>query len=509
MKRILTLLLISAMLLSSLCIYAGSHPFTDVDRESWYEGAVAYCYENSLMNGVSDTSFDPKGYVTRAQFVKALANMEGVELDGYSESARKTPFTDVAPSEWYSNAVEWARQNEIVNGKTETSFDPLGKVTRQQMAAMLERYATLKGEKTDYDFSLERFTDNSLIGEWAVSGVRYAAAMGIFEGNDKGEFSPLATATRAQLATVLQRIDQRKGNRILCYGDSLTMGIMTGFEDIAEFPYPERLGQYLGVETLNYGIGGETSDMIAMRQGAVAVYVDDITIPAECEPVLLNYIVDNDEDFSVFAFYGFEGINDCEIAGVKGKITAFSHENNRFNEEIYFVRNEPGEEVAITEPERIITHAMADKREDDILVIWSGSNDLLGVIDTSRLDVIMSYIDAMIEYAGTDEYVIVGYTANDYLGSSFYTECVDDCNEILAEKYGDKFLNVKSYLASYDALYDNGITPTERDIERLNRGWIPYSLLDESHYPVHFNQIGYDIVADMVAQKIVELGYIK
>ena len=152
---------------------------------------------------------------------------------------------------------------------------------------------------------------------------------------------------------------------------------------------------------------------------------------------------------------------------------------------------------------------MADKREDDILVIWSGSNDLLGVIDTSRLDVIMSYIDAMIEYAGTDEYVIVGYTANDYLGSSFYTECVDDCNEILAEKYGDKFLNVKSYLASYDALYDNGITPTERDIERLNRGWIPYSLLDESHYPVHFNQIGYDIVADMVAQKIVELGYIK
>jgi len=114
----------------------------------------------------------------------------------------------------------------------------------------------------------------------------------------------------------------------------------------------------------------------------------------------------------------------------------------------------------------------------------------------------------MIEYAGTDEYVVVGYTADDYLGSNIYRDCVNDYNILLAEKYGDKFVNVKSYLATYDALYDHGIEPTESDIERLKKGWIPYSLLDESDYPVHFNQIGYDIVADMVAEKIIELGYL-
>ncbi|MBR5515350.1 MAG: S-layer homology domain-containing protein, partial [Clostridia bacterium] len=370
------------------------------------------------------------------------------------------------------------------------------------------RYADTKAQKTNYKADLDAFADKDSISDWAADGVNYAVATGLFKGNEKCEFAPQGKASRAELATVLQRVNVRTESRIVCWGDSLTMGIQTGFADIAEYPYPQRLGSYLGVETVNYGIGGETSDMIAMRQGALAVYVNNITIPVECEPVLLNYSIDNDDEFSVFALYGFEGINDCEIAGVKGRITAFSREDNRFNEQIYFVRNEPGEQVVITEPERIITYAMTDKKEDDILVIWSGSNDLLGAMDTSRLDTIMGYIDDMIEYAGTDEYVVIGYTANDYLGSKFYTECVDDCNKILAEKYGDKFVNVKSYLATYDALYDNGIEPTERDMERLEKGWIPYSLLDESSFPVHFNQIGYDIVADMVAEKIIELGYL-
>lgn len=508
MKKIFTVFLIFIMLACSFCLNAYEHPFIDVPSESWYEEAAAYCYENSLMKGISDTSFDPKGTVTREQFVQALANKEGVDLNAYTEDAKLTPFTDVAFDKWYSCAIEWARQNKIVSGTSDTTFGVGVKVTREQMATMFARYAAGKGQKTGFNSVLDSFGDKDDISSWALDGVNYACAVGLFKGNEKGDFSPEGKATRAELATVLQRLNVRSARRVVCYGDSLTMGIQTGFGDIVETPYPIRLGQYLGIEGINYGIGAETSDMIAMRQGAVAVYVDDITIPAECEPVLLNYTIDCDDEFSVFAMYGFEGINDCEISGIKGRITSYSDENNRFNEEIYFVRNEPGEAVAITEPERIITHAMLDKREDDILVIWSGSNDLLGAVDTSQFDTITGYIDAMIEYAGTDEYVIVGYTADDYLGSNIYRECVNDYNILLAEKYGDKFVNVKSYLASYDALYDNGIEPTERDIERLQKGWIPYSLLDESDYPVHFNQTGYDIVAEMVAEKIIELGYL-
>lgn len=508
MKKIIALFLTVIMLIPMMSVNAAEVVFEDVAADSWYGEAVSYCYDNQLMKGICADKFDPKGTVTREQFVQALANKEGVDLTAYEEGAKETPFTDVASGKWYSNAIEWARVNNIVAGTSATTFGLGVKVTREQMATMFCRYAEGRGQKTDFSADLDAFNDKDTISSWAFDGVSYAVATGLFKGNDKGGFAPKGQATRAELAVVLQRVDARSQRRVICYGDSLTMGIQTGFGDIVDFPYPIRLGQYLGIEGINYGIGAETSDMIAARQGAVPVYVDDITIPAECEPVLLNYTVDCDEDFPIFAMYGFEGINDCEIAGVKGKITAFTHDDNRFNEEIYFVRNESGEAVSVTEPTRIITHAMMDKREDDILVIWSGSNDLLGALNTDRLNVIMEYIDAMIEYAGTDEYVIVGYTANDYLGSKFYTECVDDCNEILAEKYGDKFVNVKSYLATYDALYDNGITPTERDIERLQKGWIPYSLLDHSDYPVHFNQLGYDIVADMVAEKIIELGYL-
>jgi len=508
MKKITTLFLTLIMLITSMSISVSAHPFTDVVEGSWYEDAVNYCYDNGLMKGTGDTSFSPKGTVTREQFVQALAQKEGVDLTAYADAAANTPFTDVPADKWYSNAIEWARANEIVTGTSATTFGLGVKVTREQMATMFARYADGKGQKINYAADLGSFGDKAKISSWAFDGVNYAVAVGLFKGNEKGDFAPQGQATRAELATVLQRVNVRTERRVVCYGDSLTMGIQTGFGDIVDVPYPIRLGQYLGIEGINYGIGAETSDMIAMRQGALAVYVDDITIPEECEPVLLNYTIDNDDEFSVFAMYGFEGINDCEIAGVKGKITAYSDDDNRFNEEIYFVRNEPGEEVVITEPERIITHAMMDAKEDDILVIWSGSNDLLGAVDTSQFETITGYIDAMIEYAGTDEYVVVGYTADDYLGSNIYRDCVNDYNILLAEKYGDKFVNVKSYLATYDALYDHGIEPTESDIERLKKGWIPYSLLDESDYPVHFNQIGYDIVADMVAEKIIELGYL-
>lgn len=510
MKKLICMLLTLAMLIPAMSIYATEAVFEDVAEGDWYYNAVIYCFENGLMDGVSDTAFNPKGVVTRAQFVRALANMEGVNLDDYADAANKTPFTDVPASQWYANAVEWARQNEIVKGSSETTFNPLGQVTRQQMATMFERYASLKGQKVDYDSDLGVFADKDAISEWAENGVKYSVAIGLFEGNEKGEFSPVGKATRAQLATVLMRFDSRSDSRILCWGDSLTMGIETGWGDFVDIPYAERLGEYLGVESVNLGIGSETSDMIAMRQGGIPVYVDDVTIPADCTPVEIAPMVDGSDEVSPFGLYGFEGINDCEIAGVKGRITDENGGNgSRWNTAIYFTRSEAGEEVQITEPTRIITKYMAEKRDDDVLVIWVGSNDLYGANDTSLFDTIVANQQAIIDYAGTDEYIIVGYTADMYIGNNNYRTCVDDYNALMAEKWGEKFLDVKAYMGTEQCLADHGIEPTAQDVEFLNKGWIPPSLLEDSANLIHFNQLGYDIVADMVAQKIVELGYLK
>ncbi|MBE6574218.1 MAG: hypothetical protein E7652_07480 [Ruminococcaceae bacterium] len=509
MKKLICMLLTVVMLIPMMSVYAAELPFEDVEAGSWYEGAVAYCYENGLMKGTGDTTFSPKGTVTREQFVQALAQKEGVDLTAYAEAAEATPFTDVPAGKWYSNAIEWARANEIVTGTSATTFGLGNKVTREQMATMFARYADGKGQKIDYAADLDSFGDKDSISSWALDGVNYAVAVGLFQGNDKGNFAPQGQATRMELATVLQRVNVRAENRILCWGDSLTMGIETGWGDFVDIPYAERLGEYLGVESVNLGIGSETSDMIAMRQGGIPVYVEGITIPADCTPVEIAPMIDGSDEVSPFGLYGFEGINECEIAGVKGRLTD-EHGGNgsRWNTAVYFTRTEPGEAVEVTERTRIITKYMMDKREDDVLVIWIGSNDLYGANDTSLFDTIVANQQAIIDYAGTDEYIIVGYTADMYIGNNNYRTCVDDFNALMAEQWGDKFLNVKAYMGTEQCLADHEIEPTEQDIEFLNKGWIPPSLLEDSANLIHFNQLGYDIVADMVAEKIVELGYL-
>lgn len=517
MKKLICMLLTVIMLIPMISISATEFPLTDVEEGSWYYDAVKYCYDNGLMNGVSPDKFNPSGLVSREQFVQALANKEGVDLDAFAEAAALTPFTDVPAGEWYSNAIEWARQNEIVAGTSDTTFGLGQVVTREQMATMFARYAEGKGQKIDFNANLDVFEDASDISTWAKDGVSYAVAIGLFKGNEKNEFDPQGKAGRDQLATVLQRVNVRAENRILCWGDSLTMGIETGWSDIVDTPYPITLGEYLGVESVNLGIGSETSDMIAMRQGGLPVYVNDIVIPADCTPVEISPMIEGSDEIMPFGLYGFEGVNDVEIAGVKGKLTGKNGETTRWNTSVYFTRNEPGEAVEITEPTRIITAAMMDKREDDVLVIWIGSNDLYGANDTSLFETILANQQAIIDYAGTDEYVIVGYTADTYCGNDNYRKCVDDYNALMAEAWGDKFINLKDYVATEQVLIDHGIEPTPKDLDFISKGWVPPSILEgntpenqanPAHHPIHFNQLGYDIVADMIAEKIVELGYL-
>ena len=186
----------------SKTVYAAWEPFDDSGRGDWFYDNVVYVYENGLMDGVSDTLFDPDGTVTRAQLVTMLWRLDGEPSVNYA-----LPFTDVSGGEWYAEAVRWAAGEGIVNGVSETEFAPNAAVTREQLAAILHRYAQHKG----YDVSIGEstnilsYSDFASISEYAISAMQWACGEGIITGVTESTLEPRGTATRAQSAAILMR----------------------------------------------------------------------------------------------------------------------------------------------------------------------------------------------------------------------------------------------------------------------------------------------------------------
>ncbi len=183
-----------------------SGSFTDVYSGEWYASAVEFVRNCGLMTGVSETEFAPEADVTRAMFVTVLYRLENQpdlsnEILGY-------PFADVDAQSWYGNAVYWARQNGIVAGVSDELFAPEENITREQMAAILYRYAKYKAYDTAANGNLN-YTDSSAISDYAAEATVWAADKGILQGNEDGTFAPAANATRAQTAAVFQRIVQQ------------------------------------------------------------------------------------------------------------------------------------------------------------------------------------------------------------------------------------------------------------------------------------------------------------
>ena len=186
----------------SKTVYAAWEPFDDAGRGDWFYDSVVYVYENGLMDGVSDTLFDPDGTVTRGMIVTILHRLEGEP-----ESDFKLPFDDVKEGQWYAEAVRWAAGEGIVNGVSETEFAPNAAVTREQLAAILHRYAQHKG----YDVSIGEstnilsYSDFASISEYAISAMQWACGEGIITGVTESTLEPQGTATRAQSAAILMR----------------------------------------------------------------------------------------------------------------------------------------------------------------------------------------------------------------------------------------------------------------------------------------------------------------
>ena len=177
-------------------------PFTDVTEADWFYDEVYYVWANGLMIGDSDTTFGPNGTTTRAQVVTILYRLEG-EPDLSGENLGY-PYEDVPADTWYTDAVYWARLNGIVYGNSDTQFDPDDPITREQLAAMLYRYAQYKGYDVTATGDLSGFADADTVSGWAQEAMSWSVGAGLIQGDENG-LTPTATAIRAQIAAILMR----------------------------------------------------------------------------------------------------------------------------------------------------------------------------------------------------------------------------------------------------------------------------------------------------------------
>ena len=181
--------------------------FTDVTKNWAYPG-IQYCVTHGIMGGMGDGTFAPTGTTTRAQIVQILYNLEGTPA-----VSGTTPFTDLTAN-WYKPAILWAYQNNVVAGKSPTTFDPEGPVTREQIAVILTQYMfhVLKMERTWTPADLSAFPDGANVSSWAKEAMQDAVALGLINGtkapDGKVYLDPQGSAARQQVATILMNFCQ-------------------------------------------------------------------------------------------------------------------------------------------------------------------------------------------------------------------------------------------------------------------------------------------------------------
>ena len=174
--------------------------FADVmDENAWYYDAVYAAYDAGLMNGVGEGLFAPNATLDRATLATVLYREAG-------ESAAKgtASFTDIAEGQWYTDAVNWAAEQGVVNGYPDGTFRPEAPITRQEMATMLYRYWKLRGGKyTAKDDVLAGYQDRGEVADWALEAMSWTVQSGIIVGMTPTTLNPAGSATRAQVALVL------------------------------------------------------------------------------------------------------------------------------------------------------------------------------------------------------------------------------------------------------------------------------------------------------------------
>lgn len=179
-----------------------SEKFSDLDTNLWYHLDTDYVLSNGLMKGTSEKAFAPNENLTRAMLVTVLYRNEGEPAVNTSNS-----FTDVNKNAYYENAVSWAQQNGIVKGLSEISFAPDANITREQIAAIMHRYAKFKGMDVSVGESTNilSYSDFDKVSEYAIPSLQWAVGSGLIKGRTDSTLNPEDNATRAEIAAILHR----------------------------------------------------------------------------------------------------------------------------------------------------------------------------------------------------------------------------------------------------------------------------------------------------------------
>lgn len=178
-------------------------PFVDVTEDKWYYDAVAYVYQQGIMVGMSETTFEPNTTVNRAQVAQMLYNLEG-----QPQVSRDSGFSDIRDDQWYAKAVAWASANDVVAGYEDGTFRPTRAVTREEFAQILYNYAKCKGYGLSASADLGKFPDSGQVSSWAEIALGWANGNGLINGHDDGRLDPKGSTIRAQAASILMNFDK-------------------------------------------------------------------------------------------------------------------------------------------------------------------------------------------------------------------------------------------------------------------------------------------------------------
>ena len=182
-------------------IYCPAGHFVDLDLQLWYHDGIHFCAEHELMIGMTGTTFEPYTFINRAMVVTILYRMENTPA-----VTGKQVYSDADPKAWYGPAVEWGTASKVINGYGGNKFGPLDPITREQMAAILWRYAQYKGYDVSVgeDTNILSFHDAFEVSGYAIPAMQWACGAGMIQGAN-GYLMPLDTTTRAQAAAMIQR----------------------------------------------------------------------------------------------------------------------------------------------------------------------------------------------------------------------------------------------------------------------------------------------------------------
>lgn len=290
----------------------------------------------------------------------------------------------------------------------------------------------------------------------------------------------------------------QKDEDVACIGDSLTYGYgaSPGTTD-----YPTVLAGLCNKTVYNLGVSGESTDEILARQGGFPAIVNPFTIPADTSNVEITFagaINIGGGKTPLLRKASGSLVNPVIIDGVKGNISAS-------NSKYYFSRLESGAVHEVKRPQYVITKEMREHKED-IQIIFMGTNGgwMITADDAeTRIKKLTSQIDMMIDYNTSKKYIIIGmhYFYSWVLYNGLTKEQLENA---MLLKYGNHYINLRKYMIEY-GLADAGLTATEADTEAINNGNVPPSLLYSDS--IHGNSYFYNILANLVNKKGIELGY--